>query len=401
MLTAALALFLVSMSPLPQLLASASGSGATLDSVQVAIQPKNATAATSYDLVAYNSTGYPVATYYGQYPTVTFNLPAGTYLFSATVSGQPSKAPLGCCVCAESGGVSGKGVASPPTPAPPAGGAAIAYPCYYNGSAEYGYSVTVVSGSTDVSIATQPPSSIPTTDVTVSVSYKNGTAAEGAYVSANMVGSGFYWGPNTNAVLDTQTGADGVAHLVVPEAPMIVSASMSIPVVLPKGDTTTQVRVGGELVNVTLSYSPYYVYESATGLLIPPQTSLNLVLSAEESYPPIAYGVSSSSSGAGVASPGAVASTNSTQAVPSQGQSMGAGANNPAQSMPPQAVASIPPIAAGAAGGARASSTLVSSSPNATSASPAGGVTLSDLGIIALAGALAAVTGIVMSRSKH
>src|ERR1700676_3278779 len=84
-----LTLFLVGLSPLPQLLAapttsSSGGAGATLNPVQLSIQTKNLTSVSSYDLVAYNSTGAPVASYMGQYSRITFNLPSGTYLFAAT-----------------------------------------------------------------------------------------------------------------------------------------------------------------------------------------------------------------------------------------------------------------------------------------------------------------------------
>jgi len=396
-----LALFLVSMSPLPQLLASTNGGvpSAALNSVQVAIQPKNISSASSYDLVVYNSTGIPVASYNGQFPMITFSLPSGTYLFSATVSGQASKMPA-CCVCAESGTVAGTGVASPPTQSTGTGAAssAIAYPCFYSGPVEYGYSLTTVSGSTSITIATQPPSSIPTTGVNVSVSYKNGTAAAGAYVYASMVGYGWYYGANSNVVLDAQTGANGVAHLVVPEAPLIVSASKSIPVVLPKGETTTQVKVGGELVNVTLYYSPYYIYESTTGLLIPPQTSLSMVLSANVSYPPIPYGVASAS---GAATPGtatvgtATASLNGSQTLPPLGAAAGSPTNSPAQTT--SQIAPIPPITTGGAGVALTSSTQSASQASA----PQAGVNIAEIGTIALAGALAATAGVMISRARH
>src|SRR5579862_4935412 len=80
-----LTLFLVSLSSLPQLLAATStassgGAGQTLNAVQLSIQTKSLPSISSYDLVAYNSTGTLVASYTGQYPKVTFELPSGTYL---------------------------------------------------------------------------------------------------------------------------------------------------------------------------------------------------------------------------------------------------------------------------------------------------------------------------------
>jgi len=146
---------------------------------------------------------------------------------------------------------------------------------------EYGYSLTQVSGSTTLTITTQPSTSIPTTAVSVSVSFKNGTAVSGAYVSTSVVGANFYWGNDSNVTMYAQTSADGVAQLVVPVAPLTVTASESVQVDLPKSQTTTQVNVGGQLVNVTIYYSPNYVYLSASALLVPPQTSLSMVVTAQ------------------------------------------------------------------------------------------------------------------------
>ena len=179
-----LTLFLVGLSPLPHLLAATTttggGVGATLNAVQISVQTKNLTSVSSYDLVAYNSTGAPVASYTGQYARFTFELPSGTYLFAANANGPASSGPPSCCVCA------GSGVASPPaqttkTSVSGTGGSAIAYPCYYsNPPVEYGYSLTLVSGPTTLTIPMQPSTSIPTTNVSVSVSFKNGTAVSGA-----------------------------------------------------------------------------------------------------------------------------------------------------------------------------------------------------------------------------
>ena len=298
-----LTLFLVGLSPLPQLLAATStasngGAGATLNPVELSIQTKSITSVSSYDLVAYNSTGIPVASYTGQYPRVTFELPSGTYLFAATANGPtPSQHPV-CCVCAQSG------VASSPTQSPQkteSGSAAtsdIAYPCHYsNPPVEYGYSLTQVSGSTSLTIATQPPSSIPTAKVSVSVSFKNGTAVSGADVSASVVGADLYWGGNSSLTMYAQTAANGVAQLVVPAVPLTVTTSESVRVNLPKSQTTMQVNVGGQLVNVTLYYSPNYVYLSASALLVPPQTSLSMVVIAQTADPVIPYAVGATASG--------------------------------------------------------------------------------------------------------
>ena len=385
-----LTLFLVGLSSLPQLLAVASNASnavadASLNPVQLSIQPQNITSVSSYDLVAYNSTGIPVASYTGQYPKVTFELPSGTYLFAATANGPVSSQKPVCCVCAQSGAV------APGTPAlkTNAGSSAapnIAFPCgYSNPPAEYGYSLRQVSGSTSLTIATRPPSAIPTADVSVSVSFKNGTAVSGAYVSANVVGAYLSWGDNSNLSMYAQTAPNGVAQLVVPAVPLTVTASDSVAVNLTQGQTTVQVNVGGQPVNVTLYYSPNYVYLSASALLIPPETSLSMVLSAQTQYPLIPYAAGSASSSA---------SPNSSQI---QQGSQGAAA--PAVAVAPSSdgskttaqISAIPPIPASDLG-----------SPASTRpASNISGVSLLTIGTLALAGGLAAMVGIAISRTKR
>ena len=78
-----------------------------------------------------------------------------------------------------------------------------------------------------------------------------------------------------------------MAQLVVPAVPLTVTASDSVQVNLTQSQTTVQVNVGGQPVNVTLYYSPNYVYLSASALLLPPQTSLSMVLTAQTQSPPI------------------------------------------------------------------------------------------------------------------
>jgi len=380
-----LTLFLVGLSSVPQLLAVTSTASnlnapAILNPVQLSIQTKNLTAVSSYDLVAYNSTGTPVASYTGQYPRVTLDLPSGTYLFSATANGPTPSQPPVCCVCAQSGAAT---TASPPSKATPGASASpnIALPCY-GGTAplEYGYSLVQVSGSTSLTIATQPPSSIPTANVTVGVSFKNGTAVSGAYVSASVVGTDPSWADNSNFSMYAQTGANGVAQLVVPAVPLTVTASDSVQVNLTQGQTTVQVNVGGQPVNVTLYYSPNYVYLSASALLLPPQTSLSMVLTAQTQSPPILYAAGSSSS---------TASPNSSQVRPGA-QGAAVAATNGASSTAAQ-IAAIPPIPASALG----------SQASAKSSSNVSGVTLLAVGTIAIAGALAAIVGIAISRARR
>ena len=388
-----LTIFLVGLSPLPQLLAasttSSAGAAAALSPVQLSIQTKNLTSVSSYDLVAYNSTGAPVASYTGQYSRVTLELPSGTYLFAATANGP---APTYSPACYAKGSAA-SGAASPPAlPNNPgvAAGSAIAYPCYYSSPPqEYGYSLTQVSGSTTVNIPTQSPSAIPTSAVSVSVTYKNGSAVSDAYVSANVVGASWYWGDSSRVIMYAQTAADGVAHLVVPQVPIAVATSKSVQVSLPKSQTTMQVSIGGQLVNVTLYYGPNYVYESATALLIPPQTSLSMVVTAQTGYPVIPYGAGPMVAGQATVNPGDV------RAGSVQGQQTSQGAPAAAQgnggSSPNAGLSPIPPITA---------SDLGALSPTqASSGTPS--VSLLAIGTLALAGAIAATVGIAISKTRH
>jgi hypothetical protein len=393
LLASVLALFLVGLSPLPQLLAATSTSnsgaaGATLNPVQLSIQTKSITAVSSYELVAYNSTGMLVASYTGQYPRVTLELPSGTYLFAATVYGPTSSQPPVCCVCAQSGGT-GTGVASPPAQTSQKANASsgIAFPCVSsNPPVEYGYSLTQVSGSASLTIDTQSPSGIPTANLSVSVSFKNGTAVSNADVSASVVGTNFYWGDSSNLTLYAQTAANGVARLVVPAVPLTVTASDSVQVNLPQGQTTVQVKVGGQLVNVTVYYSPNYVYESATALVVPPQTSVSMVVTAQTQSSLIPYAVGSASSGGGATNAATGAPTTSSQG---QQASPGgaAGTLSSGSSTTTEQTTSIPPIPA--------------SDVAAQPSSNGSGINLLEVGILALAGAIAALVGVAISRSRR
>jgi hypothetical protein len=314
---------------------------------------------------------------------VTFELPSGTYLFAATANGPASSQPPVCCVCAQSGAVT-EGAPALKTNSGPSVSPGIAFPCFYsNPLAEYGYSLTQVSGSTSLTIATHSPSSIPTVDVSVSVSFKNGTAVSGAYVSANVVGADLSWGGNSSLSMDAQTAANGVAHLVVPAVPLTVTASESVEVNLTQSQSTVQVNVGGQTVNVTLYYSPNYVYLTASALLIPPKTSLSMVLSAQTQSPMIPYAASSA---AGSAAAGA--SLNSSQ-VP-QG-SQGAAAAPSSGSTTTAQISAIPPIPASDLG-------ATSSIRPATSIS---GVSLLAIGTLAFAGGVAAIVGLAISRTRR
>jgi hypothetical protein len=368
-----LAIFLVGVSPLPRLFAASPASGTSLNAVQLSIQTENLTSVSSYDLVVYNSTGASVASYTGQYQMVTLDLPLGTYLFSATAYGPASAQPPLCCICAQSAAAdaSSKG-ASGSSAAPD-----IALPCFYNSPpAEYGYSLARVSGPSSITLDTRPPSDIPTTDVSVSVSYENGTAVSGADVSASVVGANLDWGANASLSMYAQTASDGVAKLAVPALPLEVSASDSVEVNLTEGQTVVQVNVGGQPVNVTLYYSPNYVYLSASALLLPPQATLSMVLTAQAQPQLVPYA-------AGSAEAGATPASQSEQQA-----SQGSDESTSSAAASADVLASIPPIPPSDVG--IAASTLPS--PGAS------GINSVEVGTLAVAGALAAVVGAAISK---
>jgi hypothetical protein len=380
-----LTLFLVGLSTLPHLLAASSnGNGVdalgTLYAVGVSIQPKNVTTAYSYDLVAYNSTGAPVASYTGDFPEVTFELPSGVYLLAATANGPAPSNPPVCFGATQGGGVAppvdqsqGKSASSPK----------IAYPCYYaNPPMEYGYTLAKIGAATTLTISTQPQSEIPTADVSVSVSFKNGTAASGADVSASVVGADWYWGGDSNLTMDNQTGPDGVARLKVPAVPLTVTASDDVQINLPQNQTTVQIEVGGQLVNVTVYYSPSYVYLSASSLLVPPQTSFSMVMTAQAQPRLIPYAVGSSTS-AGTPAESNIAS-------PSSSPQTAGGASALSTSTTSARLTAIPPIP----------SSIVAAQTQASTRTPSGlsGADLMEIAAIAIAGAIAAVAGVTISK---
>jgi hypothetical protein len=231
--------------------------------------------------------------------------------------------------------------------------------------------------------------------VSVGLSYKNGTAVSDAYVSASGVGTNWYWGDVSGVTMYAQTGADGVAHLVVPAVPLIVTASKSVQVDLPKSQTTMQVNVGGQLVNVTLYYSPNYVYLSAEALLIPPRATLNMVVTAQTQSRLIPYAAGAASSpGQAVTNGAAAVPPSSGQGLPTT-QAAGAGAQTSTTSVQTSQIAAapaaIPPLPASDVG---APSTTQSSS-NPTS------ISVLAIGTVVLAGAIAAVVGIAISRARR
>jgi hypothetical protein len=249
------------------------------NNVQVLVTPSS-NLNYNYFFTAYNLTGQLVASSQTPYPAAAFELPSGTYLFTVSAVNQTS---YGCPLCVE-GIAKGAAAASPSNTSSsngtsPNGGTVLPPIMYRPPAAEYGYQIEQVTGSDTINIATQNITKIPTASVDVKVSFVNGTAASGAWVSSSVVGEWYYWwGSDSNIVMWAQTGQDGVAHLVLPEAPTVVSAWDWVKVDLPVSQTSTKVDVGGETVNVTIYWEPTYVGLAASALIIPPTSSVSLKL---------------------------------------------------------------------------------------------------------------------------
>jgi hypothetical protein len=265
------------------LIAAASVAGVALAGPASASKPLNqvkigieTTAAIQfqYTVTAYNTSGYQVGTYTGAYPAVDFELPTGTYLITATAYSQ-SEYFCGVCFSAPSGSANSSGVATPIRYFPP--------------YSEYGYEVVDVTGPAVLSIQTTNTTNPTTSKASIHVQYDNGTAASNAYVYANVVGP--YYFDYTNLVMSGQTGADGNVVLLVPDAPIQVNAYVNLPIKLPANQSTVTVTVGGQKVNVTVSFYPNTISLAGQTLLLPPQTDAKIVLEYQQPYAgPIYYG---------------------------------------------------------------------------------------------------------------
>jgi hypothetical protein len=272
-------------------------SAASYNNVQIFIQTTS-NLPDYFTVSAFNTSGYMVASSQTQYPAASIELPNGQYIFTVTAdrtNNQIYYSPL------PMGGVN---VAQ----------GNLAMPYYIAPVVEYGYSVQQISSSTTLTISTQNVTSIPTTTLTVKVTYANGTAAEGASVSASVVGSWYYWGYESNAVMWTTTQADGVATLVTPQAPVQVNAWSWLPVNLPENQTTVAVVIAGEEVNVTVYWQPMYVGLAGSALIIPPQTSASITLHVQHpDYWVMPYGVKGTPTVGGTATaasgPGSIPTT--------------------------------------------------------------------------------------------
>ena len=254
-----------------------SSSTQSYNNIQIFVSPQNSSL-NQFSVEAYNSTGGLVASSQSSYPAFSLELPTGNYLFAVTASSSftyPIVGPM-------SNGATSSQKSS------------IVYPVYYN-PGEYGYLVTELNSSRTVNISTHRIDNISTTKVTIVAKYSNGTAAADTSVYASIIG-GYYWynTPN-NLVMSNQTGNDGISTLIVPSVPLEINAWNWVPVNLPQSETTTQVTIGGEPVNVTVYWQPTYVGLAGSALLIPPSQQAVITLKAQQqSYWAFPQGVASS-----------------------------------------------------------------------------------------------------------
>ena len=277
------------------------GASPGLNSIDVSIQTTQALPY-QYTLTAYNTSGFQVASFYGSYPEAAFGLPSGTYLITASAYYQQSSV---CNLCPlEKGAVNGS-VSSLP----------IRYVVPYS---EYGYAVEKLTGPAQIAITTSNSTQASLVNLPIHVQFFNGTSASGAYVSAYVVGGNYAYPQNW--VSYGQTGSDGNFTLVMPNAPVQVSAYLTYPINLPKSISTVPVVIGGQTVNVTVYWQPSTVTLSGQALVLPPEKGAEITLQVQQSYPyPVYYAGQGAASSGGVTTVTTTVST--TTATPQQGVS--------------------------------------------------------------------------------
>ncbi len=256
----------------------AATTGTTYDEVQVMIHTTNSTFVGTYTVTAYNSTGYALVTYETPYPAASFELPSASYIFTVSAA---SEYPYACPLAT---GTESTGTVSTEQSGGSGGPAVIVLPCYpgYQDT-EYGYAVQQVSGPTLITISTLPVAKYPTTTIAVHVNFVNGTAAVGANVYSSVLGGQWYAPPEAAGVnMSGTVGTDGIAKLIVPAAPLEVTAWDWVPVSTPVSHSTVQVSIGGQVVNVTVNWEPSYVGLAGSVLIVPPQTSGTITLRLQQ-----------------------------------------------------------------------------------------------------------------------
>jgi hypothetical protein len=199
--------------------------------------------------------GYSEASTQTHYPTASFELPNNQYIFTVTANNASAPTPVPLL-----GGSSSTG----------AGTASPSLPIYVAPAVEYGYAIEQITGSTSITIATKNVNQYPTNILTVKVSYANGTVAQGAYVSASVMGSSYYWGHEPNEITWATSGSDGIAALMTPTAPLqldswlwATASGTGCPVPAP--------GVSGQTVNGSVIATPVYVGLAGSTIVLPPR----------------------------------------------------------------------------------------------------------------------------------
>jgi len=311
-------------------LLASSATASSFNNVQILVTTSSNLPYT-YTFTAYNLTGTLLGSYQGPYPAGAFELPTGDYLFTVSALYQ-AYGP--CFEC---------GYASAGVPAQAGPAAGLPALRYFPQASEYGYLVAHVSSSESLSVSTKNVTQFPTTQVSIKVAYVNGTAASEASVSASVVGQWYYWwGQDAKVVMWAQTGSEGVANLVLPVAPTVVTAWKWVAVELPPSQTTVVKDVGGEKINVTVYWQPSYVGLSGSTLIIPPASSAAITLHYKQpNYWVLPMGVQYAGASLGGASGATIA--NQPTGVPSLASQTGTG--QPGQSEYYQPI-QIPPLQA-------------------------------------------------------
>src|SRR5487761_354053 len=208
-----------------------------------------------FTLNAYNSSGSLISSTQSNYPAFSLELPSGNYLLTVTAVNQSSST--------------------------------TSYYWNYYSTQEYGFQLLQISSSTTINLKTVPLQYIGNSKISIQAKYVNGTGVSGAEVDASIVGL-MYWWPfatpyaSSSISLWNETDSSGTATLDVPSVPVIVSAWKSVNINLPSSDTTVVKNIGGENVNVTVMWEPVYVGLSGSTLMIPPSTTGEITLHAEQ-----------------------------------------------------------------------------------------------------------------------
>ena len=230
-----------------------SSSSGQFNNVQVFIQTQSSEDSL-FTLNAYNSSGSLISSAQSNYPAFSLELPSGNYLLTVTAVNQSSS---------------------------------TRYYWNYYSTQEYGFQLLQISSSTTINMKTVPLQDIGNSKISIQAKYVNGTSVSGAEVDASIVGL-MYWWPfatpyaSSSISLWNETDSSGTATLSVPSVPVIVSSWKSVYVDLPSSDTTVVKNIGGENVNVTVMWEPMYVGLSGSTLIIPPSTTGQITLHAEQ-----------------------------------------------------------------------------------------------------------------------